>query len=148
MAGGTLDWRTSNLAMLTWTFTRNLMKCIKVLLFYTRYDMAMAYGWSLICVDNVYRTGVNVSDLKIFNSTTQLGPSVHGIANVAWRDIDLNSITHLLPSKCCPSGDGTDFGRMDPCSNPANTFGREMEPNHPELDFDLIVNRVQRPKKQ
>ena len=47
---------------------------------------------------------------------------------------------------------GTGFGRTDPCSNPRNTLGREMEPNHPEfgLDPDVArrVNRVQTHKKK
>ena len=46
---------------------------------------------------------------------------------------------------------GTGFGRTDSCSNPRNTLGRGMEPNHPELGLDSDVarrvNRVQTPKK-
>ena len=45
----------------------------------------------------------------------------------------------------------TGFGRRDPCSNPRNTLGRGMEPNHLELGLDpdvpRRVNRVQTPKK-
>ena len=47
---------------------------------------------------------------------------------------------------------GTGFGRTDSCSNPRNTLGRGMEPNHPELGLDpdvaRRVNRVQTPKKK
>ena len=57
----------------------------------------------------------------------------------------------VLPSKCWPSGDGTGFGKTYPCSNPRNTLGGEMEPNHPELGLDpdvaRRVNRVQTFKK-
>ena len=31
---------------------------------------------------------------------------------------------------------GTGFGRTYSCSNPRNTLGRGMEPNHPELGLD------------
>ena len=47
---------------------------------------------------------------------------------------------------------GTGFGRTDSCSNPRNTLGRGMAPNHPELGLDpdvtRRVNRVQTPKKK